>query len=110
MKPDCQTQLTPIPTEIKERISLTALTPDLEERLKAIQGQQAIVVTIPGSEAKAIVREQFLYDLINLCNTLMFDKFDDMQTETDPLPSAEERERLLQQSLAEIDKLYGKED
>lgn len=94
-------KLRPIPTIIKERINPSCIA--LDDKLKSIEGQEAIAVTTPGSESKVIIREQFFYELINLCNTLMFDELD---YETDPIPDAAERKEMLGKALGEIDRIY----
>lgn len=98
-------ELSPIPTLIKERLSLTSLRPKLGEKLKALEGQEIIAVTISASESKAIVREQYLYELINLCNTLMYDR---LKYEGRAVPTKEERQDRLERELEGIEGIFTK--
>lgn len=106
ISPEHNGKLRPIPTVIKERVSLTHLRTKIGEKLKSISGEEIIAVNISGSESKVIVREQYLYELINLCNTLIYEKIDDRGVEiSDP----ETRKQLLEQELKAIDELYKSE-
>lgn len=90
---------------IKERLSLTSLEPKLGEKLNSLEGQEIIAVTIPASESKVIVREQYLYELINLCNTLMYDR---LKYEGRAVPTREGRKDRLERELKEIEQIFTK--
>lgn len=92
-KSDDQTPMKPIPTTIKERLGVTALRKGIGPKLRNLSGQEILAVTISGANSVAIVKEDYLYELINLCNTLLYDRVEQKKT---PPPSKMERQKMLE--------------
>lgn len=74
--------LRPIPTRIKKEYSVSELHGVLDGALKDIAGDDIISVMQRDSDTKVIVRREYLFELINLCNSLLYDK---IQFKTEPV-------------------------
>lgn len=94
----------PIPTVVKERLGETELRNEIEQKIKQLSGQEILAVTVSGADSVAIVREDYLYEIINLCNTLLYDK---MEQELSPAPSKSHREEILAEGKQAIKKLLA---
>lgn len=96
-------RMKPIPTVIKERLGVTALRKQLGQKLKELEGREILAVTISGSDSKAIVREEYLYELINLCNSLLYDQIDQ---ELSSAPDTAEKEQMIQDGKQVLKKIF----
>lgn len=95
-------KLKPIPTTVKLRLGATNLRKNLGATLRSIKEQDIVAVTLSGNESMAIVREQFLFEMINLCNTLLYDQMDH---QIKAPATKEERLARLEKSKQELAKL-----
>lgn len=66
--------LKPIPTRIKKEYNVSELRTVLGNALKDIKGDEIVSVMQRESDTKVIVRREYLFELINLCNSLLYDK------------------------------------
>lgn len=66
--------LRPIPTRIKKEYNVSELRTVLGNALKDISDDDIISVMQRDSDTKVIVRREYLFELINLCNSLLYEK------------------------------------
>lgn len=91
--------LKPIPTRIKKEYNVSELRTVLGNALKDIKGDEIVSVMQRESDTKVIVRREYLFELINLCNSLLYDKI-----QFESVPARDNSEEMLSRGLDAIER------